>query len=327
MGNPSSGICVFSEKQNVTLELLSKARQLADSNGTWAGVAYVSASPPDSKMYGDHGADKVFATVSQQFSPLNPDTAVQALYQIVNSASPILLMVGATKEGREVGARLAQRFNAGYSSECLDLRIDDGTVYADRATIAGTYLAQQRLLGQPAVVSIPPRRFQASTQSPKSAHTVEIKVEPAAPRCQLIEVRSREGSSGDVELEKADTIVAVGRGLKRKEDLAMIEELAKAIGGEVGSSRPLSEDLKWLPESRQVGLSGHKVQPKLYIACGISGQMQHIAGMLNSKIVVAINPDAKAPIFEQSDYGVVVDMYKFLPALTASVQRLKQKTR
>ena len=324
MSNSSPGICVFSEKESVALELLSKGRELANATGTTLTAIYLGATSPDPKPFGEHGADIVLVGKNQQLNQFNPDTALQALFQILKTQPPILFMIGATKEGREIGARLAQRFNAGYSSECLDVRIDNGTVLADRATIAGTYLARQRILGKPAIVSIPPRRFQSSTQFTRTAEIKEIQVEISPPRFTILEVRSR-GAQGDVELEKAETIVAVGRGLKRKEDLTMIETLAKAIGGEVGSSRPLSEDLKWLPESRQVGLSGHKVQPKLYIACGISGQMQHIAGMLNSKVVVAINTDAKAPIFEQSDYGVVADIYKFVPALTSSIQRLKQK--
>lgn len=325
MSDSSSGVCVFSEKESVTLELLSKARQLADSTGTWAGVAYLGASIPESKTYGEYGADRIIAATNPLLSQFSPETAVQALHKILSAVAPSLVLIGATKEGREVGARLAQRFNSGYSSECLDVRVENGTILADRATLAGTYLTQQRLRGRPAVASIPPRRFQATRQAPRTPHVVGTKVEVSPPRCKVLEIRGR-GESGDVELEKAETIVAVGRGLKRKEDIAMIDDLAKAIGGEVGCSRPLSEDLKWLPESRQVGLSGHKVQPKLYLACGISGQMQHIAGMLNSKVVVSINMDAKAPIFEQSDYGVVTDMYKFIPALTAALEKLKQKS-
>ncbi len=325
MSNSTPGICVFSEKENVTLELLSKGRELANATGTLLSSIYLGASSPDPKPFGEHGADVVLVGKNLQLNQFNPDTAVQALFQILSTQPPILFMIGATKEGREIGARLAQRLNVGYSSECLDVRIDNGTVFADRATLAGTYLSQQRIFGKPAIVSIPPRRFQASNQSSRTAEIKETPVEISPSRCTILEVRSR-GAGGDVELEKAETIIAVGRGLRRKEDLTMIEGLAKAVGGEVGSSRPLSEDLKWLPENRQVGLSGHKVQPKLYIACGISGQMQHIAGMLNSKIVVAINTDAKAPIFEQSDYGVVADIYMFIPALTAAILRLKQKS-
>ncbi len=325
MSSSALGICVFSEIENVTLELLRKGRELADSSGTSLAAIHLGASPPDPKDYGDYGADRVLVGMNPVLSKFSADTAVQALYQILSASVPIVLMIGATKEGREVAARLAQRFNAGYASECLNLQLDNGVVSAERATIAGTYLTQQRILGKPAVISVPPRRFQASTQFSRAAEIVETQVEITLPKCKTLEARSR-GAAGDVELEKAEAIVAVGRGLKRKEDIVMIEALAKAVGGEVGSSRPLSEDLKWLPESRQVGLSGHKVQPKLYIACGISGQMQHIAGMLNSKVVVAINTDAKAPIFEQSDYGVVADMYKFLPALTASIQKLKRKS-
>lgn len=325
MSKSSPGVCVFSEKENVTIELLSKGRELADATGTMLAAIYLGRNSPDPKPFGEHGADIVLVGKNPQLNQFNTDTAVQALFQILSTQSPILFMIGATKEGREIGARLAQRLNAGYSSECLDVRIDNGTVSADRATLAGTYLARQRIFGKPAIVSIPPRRFQASNKFSRPAEIKEIPLEISPPRFAILEVRSR-GAAGDVELEKAETIIAVGRGLKRREDLAMIEGLAKAIGGEVGSSRPLSEDLKWLPESRQVGLSGHKVQPKLYIACGISGQMQHIAGMLNSKVVVAINIDAKAPIFEQSDYGVVADIYKFVPALTASILKLKQKS-
>jgi electron transfer flavoprotein alpha subunit len=326
MSSSGLGICVYSEKESIILELLSKARDLADSIGTWAAVAHLGGNPPDPKLYGEYGADKILVGTNDLLREFNPDVTVQALHQILSNVAASLIMIGATKEGREIGARLAQRFNSGYSSECTEILFANDAIYADRPTLAGTYFSHQRLLGKPSVVSVSPRRFPANKQaSPRSPEMIETKLELTPPRSTVVEARSR-GATGDVELEKADTIIAIGRGLKRKEDISMIEDLARAVGGEVGCSRPLSEDLKWLPESRQVGLSGHKVQPKLYIACGVSGQMQHVAGMLNSKVVVAINTDAKAPIFEHSDYGIVADIYKFVPALTACIQKLKQKS-
>lgn len=325
MSSQINGVCVFSEKELVSLELLAKARELADQAGTWAGILLLGSGVQDPSKYGEYGAEKAFVATNPLLGEFSPETAVSALHQLLSGAGPSLVLVGATKDGREIAARLSQRFNSGYSSEAINVRIEGGAIIAERATLGGTYLTQQRLLGKPVFASIPPRRFQVAKPAPRAVESAEKKVELASPRCRIVEVRSR-GAGGEVELEKAGTVVSVGRGLKRKEDISIIEALAKELGGEVGCSRPLSEDLKWLSESHQVGLSGHKVQPKLYVACGISGQMQHIAGMLNSKVVVSINTDAKAPIFEQSDYGVVADIYKFVPALTASVRKLKEKS-
>jgi electron transfer flavoprotein alpha subunit len=144
-----------------------------------------------------------------------------------------------------------------------------------------------------------------------------------APTSRLKIAAVEEKSRGAVRLEEAEIIVSVGRGFKKKEDLQMAFELAKVLGGQVGCSRPIAADLKWLPEEHWVGLSGKKVKPKLYLAVGISGQPQHIAGILDSRIIAAINNDPSAPIFQNADYGVVEDLYKIVPILINKISKLK----
>jgi electron transfer flavoprotein alpha subunit len=144
-----------------------------------------------------------------------------------------------------------------------------------------------------------------------------------APTSRLKIAAVEEKSRGAVRLEEADIIVSVGRGFKKKEDIQMAFELAKVLGGQVGCSRPIAADLKWLPEEHWVGLSGKKVKPKLYLAVGISGQPQHIAGILDSRIIAAINNDPSAPIFQNADYGVVEDLYKIVPILINKISKLK----
>ena len=171
----------------------------------------------------------------------------------------------------------------------------------------------------PVVVSIAPGRFQGEPPAVQSS-VEKIQVD-AAPKTRVVAVEEK--AKGAVRLEEAEIIVSVGRGFKKKEDIQMAFELAKILGGQVGCSRPIAADLKWLPEEHWVGLSGKKVKPKLYLAIGISGQPQHIAGILDSRIIAAINSDPAAPIFQYADYGVVEDLYKIVPILINKLSKLK----
>jgi len=195
---------------------------------------------------------------------------------------------------------------------------------ADRLSYGGILVSTETCNTNPQIATVPPRVFEpALPQQDRGGEGIKVDMNLAPPKTRIIRVTPKEVKG--VRLEDANIIVAGGRGVTKREDFGILEELARVIGGEVGCTSPISEDLKWLPLERLVGLTGHKVKPKLYIACGISGQVQHITGMRGSRIVVAINNDPEAPIFEQSDYCVRGDLYEIVPLLTEAFRKIRRK--
>jgi len=193
----------------------------------------------------------------------------------------------------------------------------------DRVTFGGNVVETQLSRAKPQIATITKGLFSPAARDPSRKGEI-VKIEPKTKPAttKLLETKPKSGKG--VRLADAPVIVAFGRGVRKKDDMAVIEQFAQSVGGVVGCSRPIAEDLGWLPEGQYIGLSGQKVSPKLYFACGISGQIQHLTGIRNSRIIVAINNDPKAPIFEFSDYNVVGDLYQVLPALTDAVKELRK---
>ncbi|MGC9170465.1 MAG: electron transfer flavoprotein subunit alpha/FixB family protein [Thermoproteus sp.] len=223
------------------------------------------------------------------------------------------------KDSKTLGGYIAQRLGAPFATDVTSLRQEGDKLVVERYVFGNKAVAVLRL-SVPAILTIAPGKFMGELPKAQSK-IVELSPQPA----QLFKISSVEPkASGGVKIEEAEIIVSAGRGFKKKEDLALAFDLAKALGGQVGCSRPIAADLKWLSEDHWVGLSGHKVRPKLYLAIGISGQPQHIAGILDSRIIAAINSDPSAPIFQYADYGVVEDLYKIVPILIKKVSELKR---
>jgi electron transfer flavoprotein alpha subunit len=205
--------------------------------------------------------------------------------------------------------------------DCTRLEIDGSSrLVGERITYGGNASAKIAFVKKPQIVTVPQRAFDRLEPKERTGQIVKVDAKVAAGRVEVVEVKPLEASS--VRIEEAEIIVSCGRGLEKKEDRALLDELAAVLGGQVGSSRPLAEDRKWFTE--WVGLSGHKVKPKLYIACGISGVIQHVAGIRDSKVIVAVNKDEQAPIFEIADYGVVGNLYEILPALKEAIKKQQQ---
>ncbi|MCL4539530.1 MAG: electron transfer flavoprotein subunit alpha/FixB family protein, partial [Bacteroidetes bacterium] len=226
--------------------------------------------------------------------------------------TPDLILIGATKRGREIAPRLATRLKIGCVTDCLKLDAATSGFRADRLVWGGNAIATVETKGS-AVMTIPIR---ANEKASGSASPAKMKVDFKPKPSKIKLVGTKEKPKGQSNIKDADIVVSAGRGFKKKEDLAILEELAKVLNAAVGASRPLTSDLGWVPEERQVGLSGTTVKPKLYVAVGISGQIQHLTGMRDSKLIVAINSDKNAPIFQECDYGVVGDLYAIVPELT-----------
>lgn len=320
MSQENKGVWVYSESPQLRLELLGKARSLADSLGTEA-VAITSGEDGDKLI--QSGADKVLIISNPLLSSFQVDTYTDAFENLVTEQKPDILLIGATRNGLEFAPRLAERLKTGCVTEATRLELDAEKKYLlmDRVTWGGNLVETHVSKSKPQIATVAKGLF--SHNSPDATRKGDaVKVEPKfkPPSTRLVETKPKPVKG--VKLSEAPVIVSFGRGVRKKEDMALVEQLAQTVGGVVACSRPIAEDLRWLPEDQYVGLSGQKVNPKLYFALGISGQIQHLTGIRNSRIIVAVNNDPKAPIFEYSDYNVVADLYELIPALIDAVKKL-----
>ena len=262
------------------------------------------------------GVTTIFEVSNDALLDLFVGPVVDALEAVYSQAKPDLVLIGATKRGKEVAPRLATRLKIGCISDALKIELNGSNAIVDRLVWGGNSIATVVSKGV-AIVTVPPRAYERTTGS-SSPNVVKVEFQPKPNKIVLL--GKREKSAGQVSLKDAEIIVSAGRGFKKKEDLAILDDLTKLLNGAMGVSRPLASDLGWVSEERQVGLSGTTVKPKLYIAVGISGQIQHLTGMRDSKLVAAINTDKNAPIFQECDYGIVGDLYLTIPELVKALK-------
>lgn len=237
-------------------------------------------------------------------------TVAAALAKAVQDNGIDLVLIGASKLGKDVAPRLAAHLDWPYAAEVQNIEAGADGLSVQRMVLSGNSMATYAV-GKNAVLTATPGTFEAT----EDVGGTELKLSGTA---STVTVTGTKGSADhDFDLTGADYVVGVGRGFKAKEDIQLAEDLAKKLrGGAVGCSRPVAADLKWLGEEHWIGLSGHEIKPKVYFAAGVSGQIQHIAGIRGSKLIVAINTNKDAPIFQIADYGIVGDLYKVLPRLT-----------
>ncbi len=266
---------------------------------------------------GKFGADKIIVADHPSLAEYLTDTATTVVTGVIAAADPQVVILGASTQGKDLAARLAARLNAGLAMDCVAVRVDADSIVATRPLYGGKVLAEVALSGKPQIVATRPNAV-SITECVKAAVIEKTAVDPGASRLQLVE-KTLEAEK--VELTEADVIVSGGRGMGGS-DYSLVEALAAALGGAVGASRS-AVDEGWRPHADQVGQTGKVVSPNLYIACGISGAIQHLAGMSSSKVIVAVNKDAEAPIFSKADYGVIGDLFEILPLITAEVKKLK----
>ena len=263
------------------------------------------------------GECEVVAVKAERYSPM---THAASVAEKARSSGADLVLVGATLDGRDLAARLAAKLGWSYATDCTDLTVDGASVVVKRSMYAGKIRATVRC-ALPAVVSVRPGAW---TLPEGSASPTVAELAPAADAGGLTFDRFEATASGGkrVTLAEARTIVSAGRGLKGPENWKMVEELADVLGAATGASRAVT-DAGWRPNEEQVGQTGKTVTPDLYIALGISGAIQHLAGMTSSKVIVAVNKDPDADIFKIADYGVVGDLFEFVPAFTEAVKKVK----
>ncbi len=318
-------ILVFSESADVLAELLTGAGELASATGGDVAALMVGGDgEAEARDALARGASEVLVACQGASGPIDVEALVLVLKAAVGEIDPGTILVGATRTGTEVAARLAQSLALPCASDCTSFRPDGGdALLVERRVYGGRFVARQLLTGRPRLLTVPLKRFvRAPTGSlHPEARIRQLAVALPAPRVRPKAVAPRARS--EVDVTKAEVIVAAGRGVRRVEDLALLERLAHALGGVLAGSRPLTGDLDWMPVDRRIGLSGQTVKPNLYIACGISGQIEHIVGIKGARTVVAINSDPKAPIHAEADYSVVGDLYEIVPALVTECERAK----
>ncbi len=298
------------ELDDITFELLGKARELAGSTGGEAVVALLGSGV---KGLADQlgAADKVLYVDSPQLAHFNPEAYNKTIASLVNNFSPKITLVGYTSQGLDIAAGLSVDCNLpliAYASELSNNNVTSqlygGKLNVDSSVEGDAYIA-----------SVLPGAFTTDTGKTAGAPAVE---EVAAPDLSGLKVQFKqliEPEEGDVDITQHDVLVSVGRGIQNEDNIPVMQALADKLGAALSSSRPIVDN-KWLPKTRQVGKSGLKVKPKVYIAVGISGAPEHIEGMKDAECIIAINTDPNAPIFDYAHYGVTEDLFDVVPALT-----------
>ncbi len=319
-------IAVFIEQRDgalkkVAWQMISEARRLADANGGEVWGVYVGGDAADAvTQAGKHGADKVFAASGDQFAVYNSELYGTALASFCRAQSPDLLLVGSTAMGKDLGPKVAAKLSCACISDAVGLKFDGGWEVR-RPIFAGKAFTDVTPTTDMAVVGIRPNAFILAEKDGAGAlETFDAGCDGITPKAVVKSVEASSG--GTVELTEAEIVVSGGRGIKGPENFPVIEKLAEVLGAAAGASRAVV-DAGWVEYSHQVGQTGKTVGPNLYIACGISGAIQHLAGMSSSKCIVAINKDAAAPIFKVADYGIVADMFDVLPTLTDEVGKIR----
>jgi electron transfer flavoprotein alpha subunit len=325
----AQGVCVIPEFRDgafrrVSWEVASEGKRLADALGEpLAAIALgdgVAAAAPD---LGHYGVEKVYVIDDPQLKDYLAETYVPAAAEVLQTLQPKIVLTAASADSKDLSARLAARLGAGLATDCTALQIEAGALKVKRPVFAGKAFAWYEWAAGawPQMASCRPN-VMACLPPDTAAQAAVEKVAGALPADIKTKVVDIERAVGRVPLTEAQVIVSGGRGMKGPEHFAILEELAKLLGGAVGASRA-AVDSGWRPHRDQVGQTGKVVTPILYIACGISGAIQHLAGMGSSKYIVAVNKDPEAPIFTKADYGVVEDVFQFLPAFIEEVKKLK----
>ncbi|MGZ4808847.1 MAG: electron transfer flavoprotein subunit alpha/FixB family protein [Thermoanaerobaculia bacterium] len=320
------GVLVFCEVKDGRLkkasrEALSVGRKLAAAvGGDLAAFAAGSSTASVASDAGQFGAKKLYAATNATLEAYSTELYAATLYTAVQQATPDILLLGGTSNGRDLAPRLAARLNVGVASDVDRLDWVDGKLRARRSVYSGKAFATVDISGKPAIATCRPNAFPAEANAAGAAEVISVNVAPIEAKARLLETKSAGG--GELSVTEADIIVSGGRGLKEASNFSHIRDLAHALGGAVGASRA-TVDAGWIDHQHQVGQTGSVVSPNLYIAAGVSGAIQHLAGMSSSKHIVAINKDPEAPIFRVADLGVVGDLFTILPALTAEVKKAK----
>lgn len=325
----AQGVMIIAEQRDgeirkISYEMVSEGRRLADALGQPLTAVLLGASIKDkAPILGHYGAEKILVADDPRLGTYTTDAYVSVLSQIIKGADPAILLLGASVQGKDLAARLSARLGVGMAQDCTAFSIEEGKLIAMRPIYAGKAYAKVGFSegSLPQMAAARPNVMAMGEADPsRSAEVVDAAFTLADGDIKTKVADVVKDQSGKVDLTEADKIVSGGRGMKGPEGFQVLEDLATVLKASVGASRS-AVDAGWRPHTDQVGQTGKVVSPNLYVACGISGAIQHLAGMSTSKLIVAINKDSEAPIFQRADYGIVDDLFKVVPALTEAVKK------
>ena len=308
--------------KKVMAEVLGEAARLGGpAEAVWLTD---KAIPEGLERLGQWGAGKIWLLENAAFAPYRSEVWVGALAELAQRESPKAIFGPVTSRQRELLARLAARLGVGISGDSVGLALDGDTLVATRPVYAGKLLGKMTWARQPWIASLRPNVFRpAEARAGRTAAVERPTVTIPAAQMRFVE-RREEVSTGLPELTEAELVISGGRGMKGPENYVILEQMAAVIGAAVGASRA-AVDAGWRPHRFQIGQTGRTISPKLYMGFGVSGAIQHLAGMRTSKVIVAVNKDPEAPIFKIADYGIVADLFEVVPALTQEFKRLLEK--
>ena len=325
----SEGILLFIEQRDgalnrTSLEALVAAQKIAQETGeTIAAVVLGNGIRAVAEEFATKKVDKVYTVEDEKLATYTPDAYVGALRQVVEKLNPKMVILSHTYRVRDFAPRLAAALGKTFVTDCITFRVEGSEVVFTRQIFQGKITTDVRInAAAPIFASFQAGSFRADLAEAGAAAVEAFAVDLSALDVRTVTEAPFQEAKQAVDLTQAPLIVAVGRGIKEKDNLHIIEELAAAMGAEIAASRPICDN-EWLPMDRQIGSSGQTVAPKLYLAVGISGAIQHVVGMKNSQTIVAINKDAEAPIFDIADYGIIGDLFEIVPALTEEIKRAK----
>ncbi|MDD3267983.1 MAG: electron transfer flavoprotein subunit alpha/FixB family protein [Syntrophomonadaceae bacterium] len=318
-----AGIWVLAEDYKHCLELLNAGQKLAETLDKQLAV-FLMQKPDRADDFIAHGADRVYLL------PALPEDQTMEAYipliaGIAKQEQPDIFFIGASLRCKEMAARIAASLNTGLCSDCTGFTLDEESqsLVMERLIFGGAAVQKVICETLPQMATIPAGAFEAGTAlSGRDGQVIELSPAPPSP-VKLIAKKSNARQTTN--LAEARVVICVGRGLEKEADLEMARELAELLGAEIGCTRPISEELHWMPEETCIGLSGIKVKPELYIGLGVSGQIQHLTGINEARVICAINCDENAPIFDVSNYGIVGDVYKVVPQLIAELKQALHK--
>jgi electron transfer flavoprotein alpha subunit len=319
----AEGVLAIAEQMDgvfkkAAIEAVCEGKRIAKNLGTHLTALVMGSNIEEmAKDLAKYGTDRIVVADDPLLKDFLVDLYTDTAAQVVKSEQPAVIITGATSIGKDLCARLSARLDAALATDCLSIQIQKDQCRITRPMYGGKILADVVLEGFPKIIGIRPNAMGIS-ESP--AEGIVEKFTPKILESAMSFVE-KTMETGKVELTEADVIVSGGRGMGGP-DFKIIEELASALGGAVGASRS-AVDEGWRPHSDQVGQTGKTVSPNLYIACGISGAIQHLAGMSSSKVIVAINKDPEAPIFSKADYGIVGDLFEVIPAITDEIKKIR----
>jgi len=323
----AKGIFVFAEVKDgnikkVAYELLTAGRKAADQTGEeLAGVLFGKGVASLAGSLGEYGADKVYVADDDKLAQYTTDAYSKVLADLIKEKDPSTVLFGCTVQGRDLAAKVAQKVGAGLLSDCTGMELEGGNIVFTRPVYSGKAIMKAAIPEvSPVMATIRPNVLPAEAAARSAAvENVAVNVDADDLRQVIKDVIMQ--ISSRPELTEANIIVSGGRGMKGSEGFKVIEDLADAIGGAVGASRA-AVDSGWIEQRFQVGQTGKVVSPTLYVACGISGAIQHLAGMSSSKCIVAINKDEEANIFKLADYGIVGDLFQVVPVLAEEIKKI-----